>query len=183
MNDFNEYEGFSDFAEDTYEDDSDSLENGSFYERMEKEEDIEEPKLKYKTVGVVIFITMIVLASIVFFFSQLKITKKVEKGESSSTSPQVVDTNTGLYLRFIDNGIKVDFSGEVKETQGVVTKLEEYLVGNQVVCHIEMKGQKGKEFHYFSGYNVYSQLCVGDSIIIEYKEVSEKGVVVCTIRK
>ena len=100
---------------------------------------------------------------------------------SSGTSIQ----GTGNFVTIPDD-MQINYNASIQTSQGTVSKLSRYLQNNQVVYCVEVSAVLGvstTSVKYYCGYNTYRQLNVGDSITVEYQQVSDTCFSVLTLRK
>ena len=86
----------------------------------------------------------------------------------------------------IPGSTSLDYSSNVTQAQGVVSSLTRYLQDGQVIYCVNLDisvGATTTPVHYYCGYNVYSQVSVGDILNVEYQQVSDNCFSVCTISK
>lgn len=105
---------------------------------------------------------------------------------TNSYSQQASANNNYTSLINIPTSTKMDYSGNIIQSQGVVSSLSKYLQDGQVIYCVNLDivmGTSKTVVHYYCGYNVFSQLSVGDVVNVDYQQVSDTCFSVCTISK
>lgn len=169
------------------------------------------PNYGYKTIGMIIAGALLVVAVILVIVSKVSITKKdISSGNTtasqnvqtdvnnsntssnsgtsgnSSTSGTSGNSGSSLSLKVVPDSTSVDTSGEVMESEGTVTGLKRYLQDGQVIYCVEITmgvGMGSTTVHYYCGYNIFSELGVGDKLTVSYQKVSDECFSVNTIAK
>ena len=179
-----------------------SSDNNSFYSTEETNTKV--PKLRYKSVGILLAVVLVFLAVIVMGISNINVKKKSNSSSYNNTQNNVANNNTVTEtqaptqvqnqgsvtssdnLVALGNDVKIDYSSSNLFATGVISNMTRYLRGNQVVYCIDINmtiGGSSTVIYYYCGYNVYSQLKIGDIVTVEYQQVSDKCFTVCTIKK
>ena len=116
--------------------------------------------------------------------------RTTERVQEPSTTEQVqvqerpTQNNSGLVP--IPSNTHIDYSSEAVKSQGVVSNLSKYLQDGQVIYCVDIDisvGISKSTIHYYCGYNVFSQVNIGDVLTVEYQQVSDNCFSVCTITK
>lgn len=163
------------------------------------------PNYGYKTIGMIIACALLVVAVVLVIVSKVNITRKDTgsgnaptsqssqvshdtKSNTSGTDSKEQQTTGGssLSLKIVPDSTSVDTSGEVMESEGTVTGLKRYLQDGQVIYCVDISmgvGMGTTVVHYYCGYNIFSELEVGNTLTVSYQKVSEECFSVNTISK
>lgn len=118
--------------------------------------------------------------------SQTQSTQVQSQEATNSQSQQASTDNSYTSLINIPANTRMDYSGKVTQAQGVVSSLSKYLQDGQVIYCVNLDivmGTSKTVVHYYCGYNVFSQLSIGDIVNVDYQQVSDTCFSVCTISK
>lgn len=165
----------------------------------------------YKVAGAVVATILVLLAVIVSFLGSIKITKKSTATSSKTVQTEVsqnsdtsVSTNKStskeesdskvensisdgdILMKLIRNEGKLDYSGSIFTTSGVVSSKSCYLQGNQVIyefCISIGVGVENLVIKYYCPYDTYISVDVDDMVTVNYKQVSESAFAVTSVTK
>lgn len=169
--------------------------------------------LGYKTTGIIVASVLVVIGFLMLIIGSIKVVKKddtsnlqanrnqveiqtqaqAEASTQTQSQSEVVQKQESIYSSsgtssfvVIPDDMQINYNASIQTSQGTVSKLSRYLQNNQVVYCVEVSAVLGvstTSVKYYCGYNTYRQLNVGDSVTVEYQQVSDTCFSVLTLRK
>lgn len=169
--------------------------------------------LDYKTTGIIVASALVLIGFLMLIIGSIKVVKKDDTSNLQANRNQVeiqtqaqaeastqTQSHSGVVQKqentysssgtssfvVIPDDMQINYNASIQTSQGTVSSLSRYLQNNQVVYCVEVNavlGVSATSVKYYCGYNTYRQLNVGDSITVEYQQVSDTCFSVLTLRK
>lgn len=154
-----------------------------------------------KTIGIIIAGLFLLVALILLILSNVKVKPKQNNNstvgnttqatsqietENSTTAPSNSNSNNVVSMIEIPTSTKLNYNGEVFESNAQVVKKIKYLEGHQVIYCIVLKivaGSSSEEVKYYCNYSSFGAVSVGDLVFVKYQQPQDGYISINEISK
>ena len=144
-----------------------------------------------KVIGLGLGVVCFVICICIVIFSSISVKPKTtNQGTSSRASSQVTAQSSvlsGSYvITEITDNIKLDYSAQAQSATGMISRMYKVLQNNQVLYCVQIGvpiGGNNVDLTYYCNYGVFSNLNVGDILLVSYMEVSKGYYTITDIAK
>lgn len=154
-----------------------------------------------KTIGIIIAGLFLLVALILLILSNVKVKPKQKNNptvnntvqttsqietEDDTIAPSKASSDNVLSMIEIPASTKLDYNGEVFESNAQVVKKIKYLEGHQVIYCIVLKivaGSTSDEVKYYCNYSSFGAVSVGDLVFVKYQQPQDGYVSINEISK
>lgn len=146
--------------------------------------------LGYKRVGIILACFFVFLAFIFTSLSNIneknKSSQSVGNHNTDQREQSTQKTDNNILLIEIPSSTKLDYTGDIYETNGTVQSKLKYLQDHQVLYCILIKvvvGSSSEEIRYYCNHASFNRVSVGDLLIVKYQQPQDGYISVVEVAK